>query len=338
MKDMQKFLWQNGEKRYQSLNQHLREEFGEKVFKVSLDAGFTCPNRDGSLGWGGCIYCSARGSGDFAGQVEKSIHEQFVEVKEVMSLKWPNAKYLAYFQAYTNTYAPIERLREVYEQALQEEGVVGISIATRPDCLPEEVLNYLEELNQRTYLWVELGLQSIHDQTMEWVGRGHTYSDFLEGLEKLQERKIRVCAHMILGLPGETNEDMMASARAIAELPVQGVKLHLLHVLKGTALARLYEREPFPLLSQDDYVALISDILEILPPQMILHRLTGDAPRRDLIAPLWSLKKWEVLNAIDQELEERGTWQGKRKQHDATGTKSTCITSAAIVKEEEPLI
>lgn len=335
MAEMQNFLWQNGEKRYHTLNQHLREEFGEKVFKVSLDAGFTCPNRDGSLGWGGCVYCSARGSGDFAGQAEKSIHEQFVEIKEVMSRKWPNAKYLAYFQAYTNTYAPIERLREVYEQALQEEGVVGISIATRPDCLPEDVLDYLEELNQRTYLWVELGLQSIHDQTMEWVGRGHTYSDFLKGLEKLQQRKIRVCAHMILGLPGETIEDMMVSAQAIAELPLQGVKLHLLHVLRGTPLAKLYEREPFPLLSQEEYVTLISDILEILPPQMILHRLTGDAPRRDLIAPLWSLKKWEVLNAIDRELEGRGTWQGKRKRHGATGTKSTCITSAAIVKEEE---
>lgn len=313
MKEMRNFLWQNGEKRYYTLNQHLREVFGEKVFKVSLDAGFTCPNRDGVLGWGGCVYCSARGSGDFAGQVEKSIHEQFVEVKEVMSRKWPNAKYLAYFQAYTNTYAPIERLREVYEQALQEEGVVGISIATRPDCLPEEVLDYLEELNQRTYLWVEIGLQSIHDRTMEWVGRGHTYSDFVQGLEKLQQRKIRVCAHMIFGLPGETLEDMKVSVQAVAELPLQGLKLHLLHVLRGTPLAKIYEREPFPLLSQEEYVTLISDVLEILPPQMIIHRLTGDAPRKDLIAPLWSLKKWEVLNAIDRELERRGTWQGKKK-------------------------
>ena len=313
MKEMRNFLWQNGEKRYYTLNQHLREVFGEKVFKVSLDAGFTCPNRDGALGWGGCVYCSARGSGDFAGQVEKSIHEQFVEVKEVMSRKWPNAKYLAYFQAYTNTYAPIERLREVYEQALQEEGVVGISIATRPDCLPEEVLDYLEELNQRTYLWVEIGLQSIHDRTMEWVGRGHTYSDFVQGLEKLQQRKIRVCAHMIFGLPGETLEDMKVSVQAVAALPLQGLKLHLLHVLRGTPLAKIYEREPFPLLSQEEYVTLISDILEILPPQMIIHRLTGDAPRKDLIAPLWSLKKWEVLNAIDRELERRGTWQGKKK-------------------------
>ncbi len=320
MKEMRNFLWQNGEKRYHTLNQHLREVFGEKVFKVSLDAGFTCPNRDGLLGWGGCVYCSSRGSGDFAGQVGKSIPEQFTQVKEIMRRKWPNAKYLAYFQAYTNTYAPLERLREVYEQALQEEGVVGISIATRPDCLPEEVLDYLEELNQRTYLWVELGLQSIHDQTMEWVGRGHTYADFLEGLEKLHRRNIRVCAHMILGLPGETLEDMMVSARAVAELPLQGVKLHLLHVLRGTPLAKIYEREPFPLLSQEEYVTLVTDILEILPPQMVIHRLTGDAPRQDLIAPQWSLKKWEILNAIDRELETRGSWQGKRKRHDVIDT------------------
>jgi uncharacterized protein len=313
------FAWQNGEKRYYTLNQHLREVFGEKVFKVSLDAGFTCPNRDGTLGWTGCVYCSSRGSGDFAGQAEKSIHGQFEEVKEVMRRKWPEAKYLAYFQAYTNTYAPVERLREVFEQALQEEGVVGLSIATRPDCLPDEVVDYLDELNQRTYLWVELGLQSIHNQTMEWVGRGHTYTDFLQGLDKLQRRNIRVCAHVILGLPGESLEDMRITAKAIARLPLQGVKLHLLHVLRGTPLAEIYEKEPFPLLLQNEYVTLISDILEFLPPQMVIHRLTGDAPRKDLIAPLWSLKKWEVLNAIDQELEQRRTWQGIKYGTNETG-------------------
>lgn len=309
------FNWQNGEKRYYTLNQHLREIFGEKVFKVSLDGGFTCPNRDGRVGYGGCIYCSARGSGDFAGQVEKSIHDQFSEIKEVMSRKWSQAKYLAYFQAYTNTYAPLERLQEVYEQALKEEGVVGLSIATRPDCLPEEVLDYLAELNQRTYLWVELGLQSVHDRTMAWVGRGHNYDDFLKGLDRLRQRKIRVCAHMIYGLPGETREYMLDSAQKVADLDLQGVKLHLLHVLRETPLAKVYEKNPFSLLSQDEYVELICDTLEMLPTEMVIHRLTGDAPRRDLIAPLWSLKKWEILNAIDQELERRGTWQGKRRQN-----------------------
>lgn len=303
--------WQNGEKRYNTLNRHLRETFAEKVFKVSLDAGFTCPNRDGTKGWGGCIYCSSRGSGDFAGIVTHSIEQQFDEVKERMRKKWPKAKYLAYFQAYTNTYAPVAQLRKVYEEALNQEDVVGLSIATRPDCLPEEVLDYLEELNQRTYLWVELGLQSIHDRTMDWVRRGHTYAEFLEGVTALHKRGIRVCIHVILGFPGETHEDMMATARAVAALPVQGIKIHLLHILKGTPLAKLYEQKPFTLPTLEEYVSLVIDLLELLPPQMIIHRLTGDGAPDDLIAPLWSRKKWEVLNAIDQELVRRDTWQGK---------------------------
>lgn len=303
--------WQNGEKRYNTFNRHLRETFGEKVFKVSLDAGFTCPNRDGTKGWGGCIYCSSRGSGDFAGIVSHSIEEQFDEVKERMCQKWPKAKYLAYFQAYTNTYAPVSKLRKIYEEALKQEDVVGLSIATRPDCLPEEVLDYLEELNRRTYLWVELGLQSIHDRTMEWVRRGHTYEEFLEGVTALHERGVNICVHVILGFPGETHEDMMATARAVAALPVRGIKLHLLHVLKGTPLAKQYEKEPFALPTLEEYVSQVIDILEVLPPEMIIHRLTGDGAPDDLIAPLWSRKKWEVLNAIDQELVDRDTWQGK---------------------------
>ncbi|MEA4901767.1 TIGR01212 family radical SAM protein [Desulfitobacterium sp.] len=303
--------WQNGEKRYNTFNRHLRGIFGEKVFKVPLDAGFTCPNRDGTKGSGGCIYCSSRGSGDFAGEVTHSIEQQFAEVKERMRKKWPKAKYMAYFQAYTNTYAPISKLRRVYEEALNQENVVGISIATRPDCLPEEVLDYLEELNQRTYLWVELGLQSIHDKTMDWVGRGHNYDDFLEGVAALQKRGIRVCVHIILGFPGETYEDMMATAYAVAALKVQGIKIHLLHILKGTPLAEIYQREPFALPTLEEYISLVSDILEVLPKEMVIHRLTGDGAPDELIAPLWSRKKWEVLNAIDQELLKRDTWQGK---------------------------
>lgn len=298
-------------KRYNTLNHHLRETFGEKVFKIPLDAGFTCPNRDGTRGWGGCVYCSARGSGDFAGDVTHTLERQFSEVKGRMQKKWPQAKYLAYFQAFTNTYAPVAELRTIYEEALNQEGVVGLSIATRPDCLPEEVLDYLEELNQRTYLWVELGLQSIHDRTMEWVGRGHTYTEFLKGLYALHEREIRVCVHIILGLPGETREDMMATAREVAALPIQGIKLHLLHVLEGTHLARIYAQEKFPLLTREEYVTLVVDILELLPSEMIIHRLTGDGAPEDLIAPLWSRKKWEVLNSIDQELVQRDTWQGR---------------------------
>jgi radical SAM protein, TIGR01212 family len=299
-------------KRYYTFNQHLRERFGGKIFKVSLDAGFTCPNRDGTLGRGGCVYCSERGSGDFAGKKGLSIHEQFLEVTARMKKKWPAASYLAYFQAYTNTYASVQRLREVYEEALAEENVVGLSISTRPDCLPEDVLDYLEELNRRTYLWVELGLQSIHDRTMKSIGRGHDYEQFIKGLEQLRARGIRVCAHVILGLPGETRAEMMATGQAVARLPLQGVKLHLLHVLRGTPLGLIYQSEPFALLTKEEYVSLVVDILEVLPPEMVIHRLTGDGPPEDLIGPLWSRKKWEVLNAIDAELERRDTRQGKK--------------------------
>lgn len=302
-----------GDKRYHTFNYHLRQKFGEKIIKVSLDAGFTCPNRDGTRGLGGCVYCSERGSGDFAGEHTLSIAQQFAQVKERMHQKWPKAKYLAYFQAYSNTYAPVARLREVYEQALGAENVIGLALATRPDCLPSDVLSYLEELNRRTYLWVELGLQSRHDRTLEWIRRGHTYREFLAGFKKLREREIKVCAHIILGLPGETHGDMLETAKALAELPVQGVKIHLLHVLSGTPLALMYERERFPLLAKDEYVSLVADILEILPPETIIHRLTGDGPPEQLIAPLWSRKKWEVLNAIDAELERRESWQGKNR-------------------------
>lgn len=301
-------------KRYHTFNEHLRERFGGKIFKVSLDSGFTCPNRDGTLGRDGCVYCSERGSGDFAGEQGLSIHNQFIEVTERMKKKWPTANYIAYFQAYTNTYAPVERLREVYEEALAERNVVGLSISTRPDCLPEDVLDYLEELNQRTYLWVELGLQSIHDRTMEWIERGHNYAQFLKGLDQLRSRGIRVCAHIILGLPGETRTEMMETARAVAKMPLQGIKIHLLHVLRGTPLAEIYQREPFDFMTKDDYVSLVVDILEIVPSEMVIHRLTGDGPPDDLIGPLWSRKKWEVLNAIDAELERRNTRQGKRAE------------------------
>lgn len=299
-------------KRYNTFNRHLRERFGEKIFKVSLDAGFTCPNRDGTLGKEGCVYCSERGSGDFAGKQGLSLHEQFLEVTERMKRKWPAASYIAYFQAYTNTYAPVKRLREVYEEALAEEKVVGLSISTRPDCLPEDVLDYLGELNRRTYLWVELGLQSIHDRTMKSIGRAHDYAQFLKGLNQLRAREIRVCAHIILGLPGESQAEMMATGQAVAELPLQGIKLHLLHVLRGTPLELIYQRQPFPLLTKEEYVSLVVDILEVLPQEMVIHRLTGDGPPEELIGPLWSRKKWEVLNAIDAELEQRDTWQGKK--------------------------
>lgn len=302
-------LW--GDKRYQSLNHFLRRKFGQKVFKVALDAGFSCPNRDGTISTTGCLFCSARGSGDFAGRRGSSLEEQFQEVKAFMHKKWPRAGYIAYFQAFTNTYAPPARLSSIYRQALNLEGVVGLAVATRPDCLSEEVLDILQSVGEKRYLWVELGLQSIHRKSAERFNLGYTFNEFLDALTRLKARSIESCAHLILGLPGESRDDMMASALKVAGLPLDGIKLHLLHVMKGTGLGRLYQQEPFATLSRDEYVELVVDILEILPADMVIHRLTGDSPRDTLLEPQWSLNKWEVLNSIDRRLAERNTWQGK---------------------------
>ncbi|ERI08417.1 TIGR01212 family radical SAM protein [Aneurinibacillus aneurinilyticus] len=302
-------LW--GDKRYHTWNYHLRQQFGEKVFKVMLDAGFTCPNRDGTITTGGCTFCSARGSGDFAGWRRDDLVTQFNEVKERQHKKWPDAKYIGYFQAYSNTYAPVDVLRDYYEIILQQENVVGLSIATRPDCLPDDVVELLAELNKKTYLWVELGLQTIHESTSQLINRAHDTACYYEGVEKLRKHGIRVCSHIIFGLPGETEEMMMETAQAVAHMDVQGIKIHLLHLLRKTPMVKQYEAGLLKFLEQDQYVRLIADALEILPPEMVVHRLTGDGPPDLLIGPMWSRKKWEVLNAIDAELKQRDTWQGK---------------------------
>ncbi len=300
------------EKRYTTLNQHLREVFGEKVIKVSLDAGLSCPNRDGTLSRGGCIFCSEKGSGDFAGQRGLSIKEQFDQVRARTLNKWPNAKYIAYFQSFSGTYGPPDYLNNLYEEALRQEGVVGLSISTRPDCLPDEILNILEELNNKTYLWIELGVQSVHTKTLQWMNRGHDFDCFKEGLSKLRQRNIQVCAHVILGLPYEEREEMLYTAKSLAELPLQGIKIHSLHVLRGTRLADLYLAEKFPLLTMQEYIEIVADALEILPPNIIVHRLMGDGPAADVIAPEWTRKKWEVLNGIDREMMERDSFQGSK--------------------------
>ena len=300
-----------GDKRYHAWSHHLKQQFGEKIFKVMLDAGFSCPNRDGAITTGGCTFCSTRGSGDFAGRRRDDLITQFHEVKERQHLKWPNAKYIGYFQAYSNTYAPVEELREYYETILQQEGVIGLAIATRPDCLPDDVVELLAELNKKTYLWVELGLQSIHDRTGKRINRGHDTACYYEGVEKLRKHNIRVCTHIIFGLPGETQEMMMETVDAVAHMGVQGIKIHLLHLLKKTPLVKEYEAGLFQLMEKDDYIPLVVDALENLPPEMIIHRLTGDGPPDLLIGPMWSRKKWEVLNAIDWELLRRDSWQGK---------------------------
>lgn len=308
---MDGFKYKIENKNYHTWNYHLRNRFNSKVFKVSLNGGFTCPNLDGTISRGGCTFCSNKGSGDFAGQAKDSISKQFDEIKNIMSKKWPEAKYIAYFQAYTNTYASVDYLKEKYEEALDQDGVVGIAISTRPDCINDSILDYLTEINERTNLWVELGLQTIHDTTSKRINRGHGYDVFLECLNKLRDRDIDVVVHIINGLPGEDYNMMMETAKRMAQLDIQGIKIHLLHVLKGTIMEKQLKRGEFSLLDKDFYIKLICDQLEVLPQDLVIHRLTGDGKKEDLIGPLWSLKKWEVLNAIDNELKTRNSWQGK---------------------------
>lgn len=301
-------------KRFRSWNYEMRERFGAKVFKVTLDAGFTCPNRDGAIATGGCTFCSARGSGDFAGSRRDDLVTQFGKIRDRQHLKWPEAKYIGYFQAYTNTYAPLETLKEYYETILKQPGVVGLSVATRPDCLPDDVVDYLAELNERTYLWLEMGLQTVHESTSKLINRAHDTACFVDAVERLRARGIRVCAHIIYGLPGEDREMMLETGRQTARMDVQGIKIHLLHLMRKTPMVRQWRDGLLRFLERDEYVGLVVDTLEMLPPEMTVHRLTGDAPRDLLIGPMWSLRKWDVLNAIDAELARRNSWQGKLRE------------------------
>lgn len=299
------------DKRYHSLNYYLRNKFSEKVYKISLDGGFTCPNRDGKVAKGGCTFCSARGSGDFAGSRILSITKQFEDRKDMMEKKWKDGKLIAYFQAYTNTYAPVDELKRKYNEALEQKNVVAISIATRPDCIDDDVLDYLTELNEKTYLIIELGLQTINDETARNFNRGYDFEVFDNTLKRLLERNIEVVVHTIFGLPGETEEDMLKTVDYVAHSGATGIKFHLLHLMKGTDMVEQYENGELKLLTQDQYIDLICKGISRIPEEMVVHRLTGDAPRDLLIGPMWSLKKWEVLNAIDKALEDNDIWQGK---------------------------
>lgn len=296
-------------KRYHTYNYFLRTKFGGKVMKISLNGGFTCPNIDGTKGIGGCTYCSSSGSGDFAGNPSLDIHRQFEEVKAMMTNKW-EGKYIAYFQANTNTYAPLPRLKTLYESALSEKDVIGLSIATRADCISEEIADYLKELSEKTYLTVELGLQTIHDKTGERINRCHSYADFLKGYNMIKERGIPVCVHLINGLPGETHEMMVETAREVGKLNPDFVKLHLLHIIKGTKIAEEFERGEFSLMTLPEYVSVICDQLEVLPQETVIQRVTGDGKKEDLIGPMWSLKKFVVMNEIDKEMVRRNSHQG----------------------------
>lgn len=302
-------LWDN--KRYYSVDYYLKSTFGEKVYRLSLNGGMTCPNRDGTLDTRGCIFCSAAGSGDFAQSGRESISSQLSHAREQIRSKRNCNKFIAYFQAYTNTYAPVDYLRSLFMEAIQDPDVVILSIATRPDCLSSEVLDLLKELNQIKPVWIELGLQTIHPETSRFIRSGFTLSCFHEAVEHLQALSIPVIVHIILGLPGETREQMLETVSHVGALHVFGIKLQLLHVLSDTDLGTLYKKHPFPLFTQEEYCQLIVDCLAILPPDITIHRLTGDGPKDLLIGPLWSSAKRSVLNQIHRTLKEQDMWQGK---------------------------
>jgi len=315
------FQYSNTNKRYHTLDYYYKNRFHEKVFKVSLNAGFSCPNIDGKVGYGGCIYCSKTGSGEFAGNKEDNIVKQFNDIKEVMLKKWPKAKYIGYFQARTNTYAPVEELKSVYEPILKQENVIGLNIATRPDSITEECLDYLEDLNNRTYLTIELGLQTIKEETSKLINRCHSLDCFENMVKKLRERNIDVVVHIINGLPYETKEDMLNTIKYLNKLDIQGIKIHMLSITKDTPIEKMYQKEKFHLLTKEEYIDIVVEQLEHLRPEIVIHRITGDPKLDELIEPEWLIKKFCVLNDIDKEMAKRNTYQGaKCKKYDTIVT------------------
>ena len=312
MSNLNKFKYSDDNKRYHTLNYFYKHKFHSKVFKVSLNAGFSCPNIDGTVGYGGCIYCSKSGSGEFAGNITDDIITQFNKVKNMMLRKWPNAKYIGYFQARTNTYAPVKKLKEVYEPILKQEGVIGINIGTRADSITDECLEYLEDLNKRTYLVIELGLQTIHEKTSKLINRCHTLDCFTNMVQRLRDKNINVVVHIINGLPGETKEDMLETIKYLNNLDIQGVKIHMLSILKNTPLEEYYKKNKFHILTKDEYVDIVVTQLEYLREEIVINRITGDPDIKELIEPQWLIKKFCVLNDIDKEMVKRNIYQGDK--------------------------
>lgn len=304
------FKYSNTNKRYYTLDYFYKKKFNSKVFKVSLNAGFTCPNKDGKVGLGGCIYCSKTGSGEYAGDIKKDLVTQFNEVKEMMHKKWPKAKYIGYFQANTNTYAPVHVLKEKYETILNLDNVVGLNIATRPDSITDECLDYLEQLSKKTYLTIELGLQTIHDKTSILINRCHTLKCFEDMVKKLRERNINIVVHIINGLPYETKEMMIETVKYLSKLDIQGIKIHMLSILKDTKLEELYKKENFKLITREEYINIVCNQLEYLREDIVVNRITGDPKISDLVEPDWLIKKVTILNDIDKEMVRRNSYQG----------------------------
>ncbi len=296
-------------KRYHTLNYYFKNRYGKKTFKVSLNGNFSCPNK---VNGKGCIFCSRLGSGDFAGNKELDLITQFNQVKNIMKKKWPNSYYIGYFQANTNTYAPVPILKEKYEQILSLPNVVGLNIATRSDAITKDCYDYLSKLSKRTNLIVELGLQSIHEKTLKFINRGHDLQNFENSVKELQKRGIEVVVHIINGLPGETKEDMLETIKYLNNLKIDGIKIHMLHIIEDTDLADYYKENPFHILTKEEYIDIVVSQLEYLSPEIVIHRITGDPKKEDLIAPTWLLKKFCVLNDIDKELVKRNTYQGAK--------------------------
>ncbi len=299
-------------KRYNDFNSYLRGLYGERVQKITVDAGLTCPNRDGTISRKGCIYCNAKGSGTGAYSKGMSITEQLIKSRSYIAKKYKAKKYLVYFQSFTNTYAPVAKLKTLYDEALNAmDGVVGLSIGTRPDCINEDILDLLEDYTKKYLIWVEYGLQSANDNTLAFINRGHDFSCFKNAVRITRQRGIKVCAHVILGLPGETRDDMINTAKAVSDTGIDGIKIHLLYVIKNTPLEKLYKKGGYQCLAQKEYAELVCGFLEYLPENVIIQRITGDPHKEELVAPRWALDKSGTMKMISQILESRNTWQGK---------------------------
>lgn len=308
---MNKFIYSYNNKRYHTLDYYYKNLFKQKIFKVSLNAGFTCPNIDGKSGYGGCTFCH-KGSSDFGGNKEDDIVTQFHDIKNKLLNKWKDAKYIGYFQANTNTYAPVHILKNLHDKILVQENVIGLSIATRPDAISDECLNYLDKLNKKTFLTIELGLQTTNEKTSKLINRCHDLKTFDDMVKKLRSKNINVVVHIINGLPYETKEDMLNTIKYINSIDIQGVKIHMLSIVEETIMAFQYKKEKFPLLSKEEYIDIVVDQLELLRPEIVIHRITGDPNKDDLIEPSWLVKKFGVLNDIDKELVRRDSYQGSK--------------------------
>lgn len=307
---MNQFKYSLDNKRYHTYNCYLKNKYHQKVAKVALNADFTCPNRDGSKGYGGCIFCSSSGSGDYAGNVHDHLEKQFQTISQIMKRKWPECAYIAYFQANTNTYGPLDKIKKMIQPFLEKDDIKGIALATRPDCLSEEIVCYLSEVNQTKDVYIELGLQTIHDETSKLINRGHTYQEFLDGLALCRQYNLEVCVHIINGLPFETKEMMIETAKTLGQLDIQALKIHMLFVVKNTKLQQMYEDHEFEMLTRQEYIDIVVEQLRYINPEIVLERLTGDGKIDDLIAPMWSIKKVTILNDIDKQMKERDIYQG----------------------------